>query len=828
MTNYLYSHYSNDLFKNIPEFNSGTKTYDVLDFPYAAGSPSFGTLSNTLELSMSTYDFITSLSVQIELPALTSQNRESAGPGYITYVNNVGHAIIDSLELKIGTETLIQEGFPYSKWLDIHNELTDIDDNINIAIGKKEHNAMNDIYQNTPLTVNIPLHIFMSDFIRNAFPAFMIDSSNDANIKIKIKLKSLSKIINYYPASHYTNNYITTTAQPSNVRLILGYFNINDTELKNNLKNQTYISYFNDYNYSKQLSNNLSSEYTFNTNRDYPIKELEFVLIQKERDTESTDIPDPEVDDGTIQINKDEIDKHKNDIFNYSNTTLINGNFDTFGDLQFKLDNSDFFLNRVPSNVLRTIMAHDNNPRIPKKFIYPISFTPKPYSGELFGCLDVEQIDDLKLQFDSVPADFNLYVFITHIRKMTIKSGNLQFDDWSTAELGHRRTGFRFGQSHLNGESKAIKEQTTKEEEEQKQTVSIVRLGKSTSLKSQFLLIESDISEGVLTVVLGNDMNSLVMDSLNLNLRKGSLMSLNNPDIVSQIKSIELINNYYEPIPSHLKNVIKKSISVKLDMGDDRSLENLFETILPYSKAFFIRIDETLYGFDYWLYNDGIKKTVQDIEIYVDSLYFFNKIFNNRVYKITLGNSISIKEPLPYKRKDAYLIMLNEDNINVLKWTNFIPDISHITVIPVEMESLIADLTEIEIINQCCYRINLNETNTLYHDEIKDNMVDAYKNKLLPRLLAEAKKNVNNPGYKNYYERLLKARDIANNKFNKSALNTFKIFSNTNANIFIDGVETIEREPKSIVNTYLSERVLNNIIIVPEQHKVIFNFFLKN
>ena len=45
MTNYLYSHYSNDLFKNIPEFNSGTKTYDVLDFPYAAGSPSFGTLS---------------------------------------------------------------------------------------------------------------------------------------------------------------------------------------------------------------------------------------------------------------------------------------------------------------------------------------------------------------------------------------------------------------------------------------------------------------------------------------------------------------------------------------------------------------------------------------------------------------------------------------------------------------------------------------------------------------------------------------------------------------------------------------------------------------
>ena len=79
--------------------------------------------------------------------------------GYITYVNNIGHAILNSINFKIDGETLIGANFPYyDKWLDIHNELTDIDDNINIALGKKEHNAMNDLYQNTPLTVNVPLH----------------------------------------------------------------------------------------------------------------------------------------------------------------------------------------------------------------------------------------------------------------------------------------------------------------------------------------------------------------------------------------------------------------------------------------------------------------------------------------------------------------------------------------------------------------------------------------------------------------------------------------------------------------------------------------------
>ena len=63
-------------------------------------------------------------------------------------------------------------------------------------------------------------------------------------------------------------------------------------------------------------------------------------------------------------------------------------------------------------------------------------------------------------------------------------------------------------------------------------------------------------------------------------------MSLDNT-VVSEINSIELVKDYYKPIPDHLKSNIRKSIRFKLDAGEERTLENMFEIILPFSKAFF-------------------------------------------------------------------------------------------------------------------------------------------------------------------------------------------------------------------------------------------------
>ena len=114
----------------------------------------------------------------------------------------------------------------------------------------------------------------MSDFIKNAFPCFMLESGKQ--MQIKVGLKPLKDIINYHPATHFD---VIPNIAPTAVRLVVGYFNINDSELKNNLKNQTYISYFNDYHYHKQNANS-SPGFEFDPATKNPLKVNLFLFMK--------------------------------------------------------------------------------------------------------------------------------------------------------------------------------------------------------------------------------------------------------------------------------------------------------------------------------------------------------------------------------------------------------------------------------------------------------------------------------------------------------------------------------------------------------------------
>ena len=65
---------------------------------------------------------ISNLSLKITLdPLLTNP---TSGNGYINWVDNIGHALIEELTFKIGNKE-IYSSFPYGLWLDIYNELND-------------------------------------------------------------------------------------------------------------------------------------------------------------------------------------------------------------------------------------------------------------------------------------------------------------------------------------------------------------------------------------------------------------------------------------------------------------------------------------------------------------------------------------------------------------------------------------------------------------------------------------------------------------------------------------------------------------------------------
>ena len=67
-------------------------------------------------------DLITKMWLQILLPAPTSVIT-ATDSNYKRWVNNIGHALIEEASISIGGEVIDRQ---YSEWLDIWNELTDI------------------------------------------------------------------------------------------------------------------------------------------------------------------------------------------------------------------------------------------------------------------------------------------------------------------------------------------------------------------------------------------------------------------------------------------------------------------------------------------------------------------------------------------------------------------------------------------------------------------------------------------------------------------------------------------------------------------------------
>ena len=221
---------SQALLDSIPEFNAGSINYDQ----QAINNANFGLICETIELSSSSYDFITSFSISLQLPALTSGNHIDNPDGYISWINNIGHAIIEGFELKINNEEIININFPFDKRLDIYNELNNKNDEEWPQLGKYETNRDKEMYDNKSLSLEIPLHLWMSEHIKNAFPFFLIDSGK---IHIKIKFRKLSALVYNKPGVGAS---IDTTITPI-AHLNIGYYNINDPTLKTNLKNKIIV-----------------------------------------------------------------------------------------------------------------------------------------------------------------------------------------------------------------------------------------------------------------------------------------------------------------------------------------------------------------------------------------------------------------------------------------------------------------------------------------------------------------------------------------------------------------------------------------------------------
>ena len=814
----------NKLFDDIPEFNSGNITYDCVTL----SNTTFGGTTTQEELSSTSYDFITSMSLSITLPALTNTDHIANPGGYISWVNNIGHSIINGIEFKINNETITDLGFPYDKWLDIYNENNDVDDNEDDGLGKYLDNSSRDKYDNKQLNLEVPLHFWMTDYTKNAFPFFLI---NDGKIRFKLRIKPLASLIYYSPIGNQGN--IIDTIQPT-IKLNIGSYQINDLKLKNNLKTQTYKSYFNFYTFN---SNTLTDSNNIRSSETNPLKQIEIVVVANTRNTKKTNL------DSIIEINKEDSDINNNDYLNYSATSdsVVPGLLHSIDNINITINGNTYFRSNINAEFIRKIYSLENVVCVPDKYVYNIAFTPRAHTGRTYGCLDMEYVDNMFLTCNPITStNSTIFTFFTHIRKMIIKSGYIEFDNWSSTDIEFRSSGFKFGDSHVSEGSTSIdiplEDLTVEEITEIKQEEEVFKIATTTNIYNSFLVFDvKTINNSIyLDVILGDNISPNTIEGILKNLKNGSL---NKYGIFNYIFEIVDINKkqYSEPkaINEYLKGNIIREMIEAIEINPNIKLEELFNSILPFSRGFYINTGNTIRRLDHWLNDSQTEKNIAELNFYVYSLMLNNEALNSRIYTIQINKTLDVRTK-PYKEDYNYwenfsLVKTKEGkprtDLFYLEYNNFKPRTPSIIIIASELhptinETLSSDLTSSEFEEQLGIHIDCSEGKYIDFASFKETIFKSYNDRLdyLQTLTENAKGSVK---YNKYYTRLNSVYKISQKITNRRFINIFSIFTVYNVNIIIKGIGEVT---VTTFNEYMKNKDLSGFSIHPETHSIEFNF----
>jgi len=380
---------------------------------------------------------------------------------YCHWVNAVGYAIIDNIELKIKTQSVDKHT---GLWLDIWNELTDPYKKEWQLVGKKNDNENNPDVQILKSRYYIPLKFYFNRNPGLALPIFLL---SEGDVEINIKLNSLKSLLNYkiceYPDRENLDNEVVIVNEvlPTN-----GVLSFNDTCKITDFKfYTTYV--FLDSTEENRIKTNLPNEYlietiTINESLDpsstltlnNPVKELIWVIRSKNR----LKIPEENGKINNKQPNRNKVvgkkegdtNDNPNDIFNYSleteNVSLGYGTFDTFKTLEMKISNESRF-EVTDATHFRTIQPYKYHSNVPgsntnekRKYIYCYSFALHPEEYQPSGSFNFSKDDDkLQLNFtgigntnstDNILGDtYRMDLFAFHYKYLSITTNSITIKD---------------------------------------------------------------------------------------------------------------------------------------------------------------------------------------------------------------------------------------------------------------------------------------------------------------------------------------------------------------------------------------------------------------
>ena len=373
-------------------------------------------------------DLIHQIILEVDLPQITA-----TGGSSISWVNSIGHALIEYVDLEIGGQLIDRQ---YGEWLEIWSELSVPNSH------QTGYNSMVSKYSSFttvtgPITLYIPLQFW---FCRNIGLALPLVALQYHDVKINIKFRQFSDLWTFGPNSYYTASQsgttVTKTAGPEFTSADVGkkfYWSDGTTSIISSITSTTVVEVDTSAThavgssvYSKPNDTpsqtfsitdaRLYTDYifldTYERNKfakmrhEYLIEQVQF--SENETYTEGTSIQKVSLD-FNLPIKElvwvQQIDKYSesNDLFNYADTVDSTQTADdpiTKAVIEF--NNTERFTERK-AEYFRLVQPYQKHTRTPNKFIYVYSFALKPEEHQPSGACNFSKIDmvDLRLTMKS-------------------------------------------------------------------------------------------------------------------------------------------------------------------------------------------------------------------------------------------------------------------------------------------------------------------------------------------------------------------------------------------------------------------------------------------
>lgn len=327
-------------------------------------------------------DLIHKCYLKVTVPALNE-----GGEYALNYINKFGHALIESVNLKIGGVVIdTQTG----EFLDVWNQLTipeEKREGYNNAIG---HDETIDEDNHNQRTFYIPLQFFFCQHPGLSLPLIALQYHQ---VQVDFKFRKFSDLV--YVVSNGDNRTNTTNTENKdsllnnqhdktfNIEFYVDYVYLDSDERRRMAQSSHEMLITQTKRISHVVSKGIQNDKIDLTNLNHPVKEL--IWIAKE-------VRDPD-------------DNHGNKYFEYNLNAENRDDTDNLPDEIMK--NASIILNgtnrisKRDSMFFRFVQPYQHHTRVPTNFIYVYSFALKPEEIQPSGSCNFSRIDNAYLNIEN-------------------------------------------------------------------------------------------------------------------------------------------------------------------------------------------------------------------------------------------------------------------------------------------------------------------------------------------------------------------------------------------------------------------------------------------